>query len=57
MAKNRTKIPKPTKDAVLKELNHRCAICGTDNPQIDRIDEDPSNNKSENLLRFDRTAI
>ena len=35
---------------VLKEYNHRCAICGVDRPQIHHIDEDPSNQDPLNLL-------
>jgi hypothetical protein len=46
----RKAIPKPTRDSVLKEFNHRCAICGTDKPQIHHIDEDPSNNDPLNLI-------
>jgi ubiquitin len=50
MAKTRLQIPKATRDAVLKEFNHRCAICGTDRPQVHHIDEDPSNNELLNLI-------
>lgn len=55
MAKKKTKktrvaVPTTTKTTVLKEFNHRCAICGTDNPQIHHLDEDPSNNDPQNLL-------
>jgi hypothetical protein len=38
------------RDAVLREFNHRCAICGADRPQIHHIDENPGNNDLENLL-------
>ncbi len=38
------------KDTVKKEFNYKCAICGTDNPQIHHIDEDHSNNGIDNLL-------
>lgn len=48
--KTRVAVPAKTKTAVLKEFNHRCAICGTDNPQIHHLDEDPSNNDPQNLL-------
>ncbi len=50
MAKERIAIPKLTKESLLKEYNHRCSICGTSNPHIHHIDENPSNNKIENLL-------
>lgn len=50
MPKKREQIPKPVKDAVLKEFNHRCAVCGTDRPQLHHIDEDPSNNEVQNLI-------
>lgn len=43
-------IPKKTKDALLVEFSHRCAICGGDHPHIHHIDEDPSNNDLSNLL-------
>ena len=46
----RKPIPKSTRDAVLKEYNHRCAICGLDHPQLHHIDEDPSNGDPLNLL-------
>lgn len=46
----RIAIPKSTKDAVLKEFNHRCSICGGDRPQVHHIDENPSNNDPLNLL-------
>jgi len=48
--KTRTKIPKATSDAVLKEYNHRCSICGADRPQLHHIAEDPSNHEPLNLL-------
>lgn len=50
MAKTRLQIPKAIRDTVLKEFNHRCAICGTDRPQVHHIDEDPSNNELLNLI-------
>jgi hypothetical protein len=50
MAKKRVVIPTKIRDAVLSEFNHRCAICGTDRPQLHHIDEDPSNNDPLNLL-------
>ncbi len=50
MKKTRKTIPAKTKIIVLKEYNHRCAICGNDGPQLHHIDENPSNNIPENLL-------
>lgn len=50
MTKNRTTIPKGTKERVLREFNHRCAICGEDNPHLHHIDENPSNNEIDNLI-------
>lgn len=46
----RMPVPKGTRDAVLHEYNHRCAVCATDRPQLHHIDEDPANNAPENLL-------
>ena len=46
----RVKLPDAIRTAVLREFNHRCAICGIANPQIHHIDEDPNNNDPENLL-------
>ena len=50
MPKQRIPILKAVKEKVLSEFNHRCAVCGADRPQIDHIDEDPSNNDPMNLL-------
>ncbi|MBK8903408.1 MAG: HNH endonuclease [Anaerolineaceae bacterium] len=50
MTKSRTPIPRKIRDQVLKEFNHRCAICGADQPHIHHIDENPSNNDPENLI-------
>ena len=50
MAKKRIDVPKKTRDAVMREFHHRCAICGTPNPQLHHIDKDPANNVPENLL-------
>jgi hypothetical protein len=50
MAKQRVSIPKTIRDQVLKEYAHRCAMCGTDRPEIHHIDEDPSNNHELNLI-------
>ena len=46
----RPSIPKATSDAVLREWNHRCAICGADRPHLHHIDEDNTNNDPANLL-------
>ena len=46
----RVNIPKAIQETILKEWNHRCAICGYYRPQIHHIDEDPSNNVLENLI-------
>ena len=35
---------------MLKEYNHRCAICGGNHPQIHHIDENPNNNDQLNLI-------
>lgn len=50
MPKQRVPTPKAVREKVLAEFNHRCAVCGADRPQIDHIDEDPSNNDPMNLL-------
>ena len=50
MGKLRENIPKAIKELVLKEYNHRCAICGGDRPQIHHIDESPNNNDQLNLI-------
>src|SRR5215217_4223395 len=50
MSKTRLHIPKVTRDGVLAEFNHRCAICGADKPQVHHIDENPSNNDPTNLI-------
>ena len=50
MAKVRISIPTKISDKVLKEFNHRCAKCGTDNPHLHHIDENPSNNDPLNLI-------
>jgi len=50
MAKERPAIPKALRDEILKEFNHRCAMCGADQPQIHHIDSDPSNNDEMNLI-------
>ena len=50
MTKTRVPIPKLAREQVLKEFNHRCAICGNDRPQLHHIDENPANNELHNLL-------
>jgi hypothetical protein len=50
MAKARIPIPAKISEKVLKEFNHRCAKCGTDNPHLHHIDENPSNNDPLNLI-------
>ncbi len=50
MTKPRQQLPKATREAVLNEYRHRCAICGGDRPQIHHIDENPANNELANLL-------
>ena len=46
----RKAVPRATRDEVLREFNHACAICGTANPQIHHIDGDHSNNDPLDLL-------
>ena len=52
MKKERTKIPKKTRDAILKEYHHKCAICHANPPapELHHIDEDPSNHDPLNIL-------
>lgn len=50
MPKQRVPVSKAVREKVLAEFNYRCAVCGADRPQIDHIDEDPSNNDPMNLL-------
>ena len=50
MKKVRAAIPKQTKDRLLAEFNHCCAICAAARPQVHHIDEDSSNNEITNLL-------
>jgi formate-dependent nitrite reductase cytochrome c552 subunit len=49
MAKKRTKIPKEIENRVLSLSNNRCCVCQTPFIQFHHIDEDPSNNKIENI--------
>lgn len=48
--KERKPIPRAVREGILKEFNHRCAICGKDDPQVHHIDENPSNNEVSNLI-------
>jgi hypothetical protein len=50
MKKRRPAIPGKVREAVLREFNHLCALCGDVKPHLHHIDEDPSNNDPENLL-------
>lgn len=50
MQQNRPKIPKSVSEKVLKEFRHKCAICGRPEPHLHHIDENPKNNRKENLL-------
>lgn len=48
--KKRDSIPRATRDDVLKEFNHRCALCGQDRPHLHHIDENPANNDLLNII-------
>lgn len=48
--KTRKEPSKALREQLAREFNHRCAICGAQNPQLHHIDEDPSNNDPLNLL-------
>jgi hypothetical protein len=50
MTTRRPALSRELRDAVLREFNHRCAICGRERPHIHHIDEDSSNNTEANLL-------
>jgi hypothetical protein len=50
MSKIRKGIPKAIKEKVLKEFSHRCAKCGSNNPQLHHMDEDPTNNDFMNII-------
>lgn len=50
MNKARKDIPKAIKEQVLKEFSHRCAKCGSNNPQLHHMDEDHSNNDPMNII-------
>ena len=50
MKSKRPGVPKTVKEAVLKEYNHLCSICGAPRPQVHHIDEDNANNDPLNLL-------
>jgi hypothetical protein len=48
--KKRVRIPERLQKQVLKEFNHRCAMCGADRPHVHHIDDNPGNNEAYNLL-------
>jgi hypothetical protein len=50
MSKQRLQVPRAIRTDLLDEFNHRCAVCGTDRPQVHHIDENPSNNDPFNLI-------
>ena len=52
MSRQRIAIPKATKEEVLKEYKHLCALCrkSDSRPEVHHIDEDPSNNEVLNLI-------
>jgi 5-methylcytosine-specific restriction endonuclease McrA len=50
MVKKRTSIPRDTRDGVLREFNHQCAVCRAPHPHIHHIDGDPGNHSPDNLL-------
>jgi hypothetical protein len=50
MLKSRTSVPRSVKESVLKEFNHRCAVCAAEKPHLHHIDEDRNNNEVWNLL-------
>ena len=47
---SRIAVPRATRDALFREFNHRCAICGGERPHVHHIDEDPGNSDPLNLL-------
>jgi hypothetical protein len=50
MGKERKDIPKAIKEKVLKEFSYKCAKCGSENPQLHHLDENPSNNDVMNII-------
>jgi hypothetical protein len=50
MGKKRTDVPKGIREQVLREFNHRCAICAADRPQLHHLDETPTNHDPLNLV-------
>lgn len=50
MSNKRSSIPKRTREQVLREFGHKCAICGQREPQLHHIDEDNRNNDLANLI-------
>jgi hypothetical protein len=47
---SRETIPQKTRNALLDEYDHRCAVCGGDRPHVHHIDEDATHNSIDNLL-------
>lgn len=56
MLKSRVSVPRSVKESVLKEFNHRCAVCAAEKPHLHHIDEDRSNNDVLNLLPLCQNA-
>jgi hypothetical protein len=50
MSPQRPQVPRAVAEAVLKDFNHLCSICGKPRPQLHHIDEDSANNDPLNLL-------
>jgi hypothetical protein len=50
MLKSRVSVPRSVKESVLKEFNHRCAVCAAEKPHLHHIDENRANNDASNLL-------
>ena len=46
----RIKLTKALSDKVLKEYSHRCAKCGSIDPQLHHIDENNANNTEYNII-------
>lgn len=48
--KQRVDPSRKLREQVMKEYDHRCAICGSRGPQLHHINEDPSDNDPMNLI-------